>query len=61
MKYQGSFSPIYPKRFGRINRNELRWVLYGKGLPMELIRNILQRRGKHITWQAWRDVGQGKS
>ena len=27
------------KAFGEINRNKIWWVLYGKGLPINLIKN----------------------
>ena len=36
---------IHPKRFGRINRSEIWWVLYEKGVRAILLRNIVQRHG----------------
>ena len=54
MKSWGRISFGISKDFGRINRNELRWILYGKGLPVEFINNIISGRegnileGKHL-------------
>ena len=44
----GHISVDLSKAFDRVNRNKLRGILYGKGLPMTLIRNISQGRNGNI-------------
>ena len=50
---QWHISSVLSKAFDRINRNRLWWILYEKGIPPQLIRNIIQGhtgnilQGKH--------------